>query len=103
MGLVFRARVVIFSLTLPLGMNSEKISPTLVAILDSLCCACPKFQYTACCPFGKFTGVSRPSRRSLFSQMDMAQTEGLFDLATDCTCPKDPRAAAPSGATARSA
>lgn len=79
-------------------MNSEKISPTLVAILDSLCCACPKLQYTESCPFGKFAGVSRPSRRSLFAEMDMEQTKRLFDLAADCSCPKDPRADGGPGA-----
>jgi hypothetical protein len=74
-------------------MNSEKITPSLAAVLDALCCACPKLHYTERCPFGKFTGVSRPSRRSLFGEMDMGQVERLFDLASDCTCPRDPRVA----------
>ena len=72
-------------------MEPKKISPSLVEDLDSLCYLCPKGKYTERCPFAKFSGVSRPSRMSLFAQMDPERVAELFDLATDCTCPKDSR------------
>ena len=74
-------------------MSCEKIPQSLVEALDSLCNLCPKAGYTEKCPFRKLSAISPGSRRSLFEDMDMVQVEGLFDLITDCTCPKDPRIA----------
>lgn len=68
-----------------------KIPQSLVEDLDSLCTLCPKGSYTEKCPFKYFAGVSWPTRKSLFEQMELKQVTKLFDLATDCSCPKDPR------------
>lgn len=76
-------------------MDLPKIPFSLAEEIDSLCYDCPKGKYTEKCPFKLFFGVSRPSRLSLFQQMDMGQVTRLFDLATDCTCPKDPRRKGP--------
>jgi hypothetical protein len=73
-------------------MSREKIPQSLVGALDSLCNLCPKAGYTETCPFRKLAVLSSGSRRSLFEDMDMGQVEALFDLVTDCACPKDPRA-----------
>jgi hypothetical protein len=75
-------------------MKPEKIPQSLVQALDSLCSACPKNAYTEKCPFQKFQGISSPSRKALFEDMDMERVVRLFSLATDCRCPKDPRVAA---------
>ena len=72
-------------------MRPKTIPLSLVEDLDSLCYLCPKGEYTGRCPFKVFSGISRPSRMSLFAQIDREQIAELFDLATDCTCPKDPR------------
>ena len=72
-------------------MEPKKIPLSLVDDLDALCYLCPKGEYTGRCPFKMFSGVSRPSRMVIFAQMDLKQMAELFDLATDCICPKDPR------------
>ena len=69
----------------------DKILPSLVHDLDSISTECPKGKYTAKCPFQKLSGLSRDSRRSIFTQMSLVQVTQLFALATDCDgCPKDP-------------
>jgi hypothetical protein len=71
--------------------RARKISPALVDILDNLCTSCPKGLRTEKCPFGKLGGLSSASRTSLFRELEMNQALRLFDLASDCSCPKDPR------------
>jgi hypothetical protein len=79
-------------IALSLGDSSQPITKTKVDELDLLCGECPSDNSGVHCPFKTLSGISRPSRRSLFSQMSMDQVRQLYELATDCTCLKVPRA-----------
>jgi hypothetical protein len=69
--------------------NDGKIPATMVERLDQLCYACPKGDNARKCPFGIFSGLSRPARLSLFSDLTMDRAAVLFDMAADCSCPAD--------------
>lgn len=59
--------------------------------LARLTYGCPLNAYTRSCPFGKFAGLSHPSRLRLFAEMKRSDLFGLFALALPCSCPLDPR------------
>ena len=52
---------------------------------------CPKGTYVGPCPFGKFSGVSHGSRQSMLARLSKQELTDLFDLASGCRCPDDPR------------
>lgn len=72
-------------------MEPRNIPVSMVEALDQLCCRCPTSENTKRYLFQMFAGVSRPSRMSLFAEMNPEQVVKLFELAADCICPRDPR------------
>jgi hypothetical protein len=71
-------------------------APELKKTIRDLIRACPLGSPVITCPFAMLGLLSYESRESLLRGLSDEEHVRLFDLATECQCPGDPRRAGPT-------